>query len=99
MKKIGCLLVVLLAMCLQFACGVEMPAVIGRPRAQDGPTQVSVGIWIADITSIVDFDQTAPEEAPSIISVEVLGYDGDGGGDEEDQRKKRRPLEGNSAFR
>ena len=46
MKKIRCLLVVLLAMSIQFARGAEMPTVIDRPRAQDGPTQVSVGIWI-----------------------------------------------------
>jgi hypothetical protein len=52
MKKIRCLLVVLLAMSIQFARGAEMPTVIDRPRAQDGPTQVSVGIWIVDITNI-----------------------------------------------
>src|SRR4029077_1083194 len=52
MKKIRCLLVLLLAMSIQFARGAEMPTVIDRPRAQDEPTQVSVGIWIADITSI-----------------------------------------------
>jgi filamentous hemagglutinin len=43
--------------------------------------------------------QTAPEEVPSIISVEVIGYGGGEGGDEEDQRKKRRRTEGNSTFR
>src|SRR5260370_1165256 len=52
MKKIRCLLVVLLATSIQFARGAEMPAVIDRPRAQDGPTQVSVGIWVVDINSI-----------------------------------------------
>jgi hypothetical protein len=36
-KKIRCLLVVLLAMSIQFARGVEMTAVIDRPLAQDGP--------------------------------------------------------------
>lgn len=43
--------------------------------------------------------QAAPDEVPSIISVEVLGYGGGEGGDEEDQRKKRRRPEGNSTFR
>jgi Neurotransmitter-gated ion-channel ligand binding domain/Neurotransmitter-gated ion-channel transmembrane region len=58
MKKIRCLLVVLLAMSIQFARGAEMPAVIERPMAQDGPTQVSVGIWIVDISNIDSAQQT-----------------------------------------
>src|SRR5260370_40024434 len=62
MKKIRCLLVVLLAMSIQFARGAEMPAVIDRPRAQDGPTQVSVGIWMADITSIDSAQQSFTAE-------------------------------------
>src|SRR6476660_5820915 len=62
MKKIRCLLVVLLAMSIQFAHGAEMPTVIDRPRAQDGPTQVSVGIWIADITSIDSAQQSFTAE-------------------------------------
>jgi hypothetical protein len=39
--------------------GAEMPAVIDRPKGQDGPTQVSGGIWIADITSIDSAQQTS----------------------------------------
>jgi hypothetical protein len=36
-----CLLIAgFLAASVQFARGAEMPAVIDRPRAQDGPTQV-----------------------------------------------------------
>jgi len=58
MKKIYCPLVLLLAMSIQFARGAEMPAVIDRPGAQDGPTQVSVGIWIVDISSIDSAQQT-----------------------------------------
>src|SRR4029077_964503 len=67
MKKIRCLLVVLLAMLIFHARGAEMPTVIDRPRAQDGPTQVSVGIWIADITSIDSAQQTFTAEIAVVL--------------------------------
>jgi len=67
MKKIGGLLVVLLAMSSQVAHGAEMPAVIDRPRPQDGPTQVSVGIWIADITSIDSAQQSFTAEIAVVL--------------------------------
>jgi len=67
MKKIRCLQVVLLAMSIQFARGAEMPTVIDRPRAQDGPTQVSVGIWIADITSIDSAQQSFTAEIAVVL--------------------------------
>jgi hypothetical protein len=44
MKRIQWLLVVLLATSIQLARSAEMPAAIDRPRAQDGPTQVSAGV-------------------------------------------------------
>jgi hypothetical protein len=67
MKKIRCLLVVLLAMSIQFARGTDLPTVIDRPRAQDGPTQVSVGIWIADITSIDSAQQSFTAEIAVVL--------------------------------
>jgi hypothetical protein len=67
MKKSGWWLVVLLAMSIQLARGAEMPAVIDRPRAQDGPTQVSVGIWIADITGIDSAQQTFTAEIGVVL--------------------------------
>jgi hypothetical protein len=67
MKKIRCLLVVLLAMSIQFARGAEMPAVIDRPRAQDGSTQVSIGIWVADITSIDSAQQSFTAEMALVL--------------------------------
>src|SRR5712671_331269 len=67
MKKIRCLLVVLLAMSIQFARGADLPTVIDRPRAQDGPTQVSVGIWIADISSIDSAQQTFTAEIAVVL--------------------------------
>jgi hypothetical protein len=50
MKQI--LLVVSLAMSIQLARSAETPALIERPESGNGPTQVSVGIWIVDINSI-----------------------------------------------
>jgi len=67
MKKIRCLLVLLLAMSIQFARGAEMPTVIDRPRAQDGPTEVSVGIWIADIISIDSAQQSFTAEIAVVL--------------------------------
>jgi len=67
MKKIRCLLVVLLAMSIQFARGAEMPTVIDRPRAQDGSTQVSIGIWVADITSIDSAQQSFTAEMALVL--------------------------------
>jgi len=58
MKKIRYLLVVLLAMSVQFARGADLPAVIDRPITGDGPTRVSVGIWIVDISNIDSAQQT-----------------------------------------
>jgi len=50
MKRI--LVVVLVAMSIQLVRGAEAPAVIDRPTAGNGPTKVSIGIWIVDITAI-----------------------------------------------
>jgi hypothetical protein len=52
MKKIRCLPLLLLAMSIQCAESAETPALIERPAAEAGPTQVAVGIWIVDITNI-----------------------------------------------
>jgi hypothetical protein len=43
---------------IQFAHSAETPALIDRPAAGAGPTQVSVGIWIVDISSIDSAQQT-----------------------------------------
>jgi hypothetical protein len=52
MKRIHFLLLVLFVMSIRLADSAEAPAVIDRPSAEDGPTHVSVGIWIADISNI-----------------------------------------------
>jgi len=57
-KKNYLSLVSLLAISILDAGGAEMPAVIERPRAGDGPTRVSIGIWMVDITSIDSAQQS-----------------------------------------
>jgi hypothetical protein len=52
MKRILCRFFVLLAISIQTVWSAETPALIERPAAETGPTQVSVGIWIVDISSI-----------------------------------------------
>jgi hypothetical protein len=50
--------VLLVAVWIQVARGREEPPVIERPAAENGATQVSVGIWIVDISSIDSAQQT-----------------------------------------
>ena len=52
MKKIHFLLVVLFVMLIQHARGAEAAVVVERPGADNGPTPVSIGIWMVDITGI-----------------------------------------------
>jgi hypothetical protein len=52
MKRIVFLPVVFMAMSIQLVRSAETPALIERPGSGNGPTQVSVGIWIVDINNI-----------------------------------------------
>ena len=52
MKQILLVLVVSLAMSIPPVHRAEAPALIERPASGNGPTQVSVGIWIVDIANI-----------------------------------------------
>src|SRR4029077_7934977 len=52
MKQILFRFFLLFAISSQVAWSAETPALIDRPAAGAGPTQVSVGIWIVDITNI-----------------------------------------------
>jgi Neurotransmitter-gated ion-channel ligand binding domain len=56
MKRI--LVVVFVAMSIRLAHCAEAPAAIDRPAADSGPTQVSVGIWVVDISNIDSAQQT-----------------------------------------
>src|SRR3954447_4961028 len=52
MKAIHFPFLTLFAMSIQLARSAEAPALIERPQAEAGPTRVSVGIWMVDITNI-----------------------------------------------
>jgi hypothetical protein len=56
MKRI--LVVVFVAMSIQLVRSAETPTLIERPAEEAGPTQVSVGIWIVDISNIDSAQQT-----------------------------------------
>jgi Neurotransmitter-gated ion-channel ligand binding domain/Neurotransmitter-gated ion-channel transmembrane region len=66
-KKNYLSLVSLLAISILDAGGAEMPAVIERPRADDGPTRVSIGIWMVDITSIDSAQQSFTAEMALVL--------------------------------
>ena len=65
MKRI--LVVVFVAMSIQLARGAEAPALIERPQADAGPTRVSVGIWMADITNIDSAQQNFTAEVAVVL--------------------------------
>jgi hypothetical protein len=67
MTKSHLLLVFLCAMSIQFARCAEIPAVIERPGADDGPTQVSIGIWIVDISNIDSAQQSFTAEVAVVL--------------------------------
>src|SRR3984893_6606754 len=56
MKRI--LVLVFVAMSIQLVRSAETPVLIERPGSGNGPTQVSVGIWVVDINSIDSAQQT-----------------------------------------
>ena len=54
----GILVVVFVAMSIQLVRCAETPALIERPASGNSPTQVSVGIWIVDISNIDSAQQS-----------------------------------------
>lgn len=65
MKRI--LVVVFVAMSIQLVRGAETPALIERPSTESGPTEISVGMWIVDITSIDSAQQTFTAEIAAVL--------------------------------
>src|ERR1700719_405824 len=57
-KRLRLLLLVFFVMSIQIVRSAEAPAVIDRPGSGNGPTKVSIGIWIVDITAIDSAQQT-----------------------------------------
>jgi neurotransmitter-gated ion-channel len=65
MKRI--VVVIVAAMSILHARGAEMPAAIDRPGADDGPTQISIAIWIVDISKIDSAEQSFTAEAAIVL--------------------------------
>jgi len=66
-KKIYLSLVGLLAMSILHGHGAEVPTVIDRPGADNGPTRVSIGIWMVDITNIDSAQQSFTAEMALVL--------------------------------
>src|SRR3954451_2733957 len=64
-KRIGLSLVTILTMSMLHVRGAEAPTVIDRPAA--GPTEVSVGIWIVDISNIDSAQQNFTAEIALVL--------------------------------
>jgi hypothetical protein len=61
------LLIVVFEVSFRSVFASELPAVIDRPGADDGPTQVSVGIWIVDISKIDSAEQSFTAEVVVVL--------------------------------
>ena len=57
----------LFALAIRLAHSAEAPALIERPAAEAGPTEVSVGIWIVDITNIDSAQQSFTAELAVVL--------------------------------
>jgi hypothetical protein len=67
MKRIRFPLLVVFAISIQLALGSEAPALIDRPNADSGPTQISVGIWVGDISNIDGAQQSFTAEIAVVL--------------------------------
>ena len=68
MKRIRFPLLVVFAFSIRLAVGSEAPALIDRPNADSGgPTQISVGIWVADVSNIDSAQQSFTAEIAVVL--------------------------------
>jgi len=67
MKGIHFPFLILFAMSTQLARSAETPVLIERPQAEAGPTRVSVGIWMIDITNIDSAQQHFTAEVAVVL--------------------------------
>ena len=63
----GILVVVFVAMSIQLVRCAETPALIERPASGNSPTQVSVGIWVVDISKIDSAEQSFTAEVAVVL--------------------------------
>jgi len=61
------LLVSILVRSIQLASGAEIPPLIDRPNADSGPTEISVGMWMTDISSIDSAQETFTAEIAVVL--------------------------------
>jgi hypothetical protein len=61
------LVVSILLRSIQLASSAEIPQLIDRPDADSGSTEISVGMWIADISSIDSAQQTLTAEVAVVL--------------------------------
>ena len=66
-KRLWFLVVSVLSMSIFHVRGADLPAVIDRPTTEGGPTQVSVGIWMVDISNIDSAQQTFTAEVAVVL--------------------------------
>src|SRR6266581_8215133 len=61
------LVVSILVRSIQLASSAEMPPLIDRPNPDSGPTEISVGMWVVDISSIDSAQQTFTAEIALVL--------------------------------
>jgi hypothetical protein len=61
------LVVSILVRSIQLASSAEVPPLIDRPNADSGPTEISVGMWVVDISSIDSAQQTFTAEIAVVL--------------------------------
>ena len=61
------LVVSILVRSIQLASSAQMPPLIDRPNADSGPTEISVGMWVVDISSIDSAQQTFTAEIAVVL--------------------------------
>ena len=67
MKRIQFLFLFPFLISIPFARSADAPALIERPAAEAGPTQLSVGIWVVDISNIDSAQQTFTAEIAVVL--------------------------------
>ena len=67
MKRIHFPFVCAFALSIRLTLGSQAPALIDRPNADSGPTQISVGIWVADISNIDSAQQNFTAELAVVL--------------------------------